>query len=239
MSDFQRAGQRQVVSTRPLSKGMFRDRATQLIEDGGFFTIRNAIAGPRGIYRRPAFFEIAAGDAFRDNAIDTKSWVQSNGSVIETLITESTVYDLSKIGGLTEIPLEYTTGTVASADGDTVTGTSTAWQNASDWNEVMPGDYFVLDSDGTAVRISAVNSATELELASTYPTASFGDPTPVAYTIYRGSRVRDTSYLVDTVVANDRMVFLSKYLPPVEMNVAGDALEYLQASGGDTQVNSA
>src|SRR6056297_1089214 len=220
MSDFQRAGQRQVVSTRPLSKGMFRDRATQLIEDGGFFTIRNAIAGPRGIYRRPAFFEIAAGDAFRDNTIDTKSWVQSNGSVIETLITESTVYDLSKVGGLTEIPFAYTTGTVASADGDTVTGTSTVWQNASDWDAVMPGDYFVLDSDGTAVRIVAVNSATEIELASTYPTTSF---TGESYTIYRGFRVRDTSYLVDTVVANDRMVFLSKYLPPVEMNTAGNA----------------
>lgn len=238
MSDFDRVGQKQRIAVSPLTKGMFRDRAGQKIADGGFWTIRNAMVTPGGIRRRPAFFDTAASATFRDNAVDCVSRVLTAGSTTELLVTESSIYSISKLSGLTLIPFTYTTGTVASADGDTVTGTSTVWQVATDddWDEVMPGDYFVLDSDGTAVKISAVNSATELELESTYPDTSF---TGEAYTIYRSFRVEDLRYLVDTVIANDRAVFLSPYLPPVEIDSAGTALECLQASGGDTTVNSA
>lgn len=241
MSDFDQVGQKQRIAVSPLTKGVFRDRPGQKIEDGGFWTIRNGIVQPIGVRRRPAFYTTANGGTFRDNAVDAISSVQTDGTTTEMLVTESSVYNISKLSGLTLIPLTYTTGTVSSADGDTITGDvgdPPTWQVATDddWDEVMPGDYFVLDSDGTAVKISAVASATSLTLESTYPDTSF---TEEAYTIYRSFRVEDTRFLVDTVTANDRTVFLSTFLPPIEIDSAGTALEYLQASGGDSVVNSA
>jgi len=241
MSDFTRPQARKVIAVRPLVKGMFRDRGTQAIEDGGFLSLKNVTVTPTGIRRRPAFLSIANDESPVDRPIDAQTWVTSSGSVIETLITESLVYDLSRLSGLTLKALTYTTGTAASADGDTITGTSTVWKNAagSDWDEVRPGDYFALDSVGTLVRISAVNSATEIELASTYPTTTFDTAVDDDYTIYRGFRVRGTEYLVDTVAANNRMLFLSPYLPPTEIATGGTSLEYLQDSSGDATIESA
>jgi len=239
MSDFQRAGQKRRMAVRELTKGMFRDRAPQTIVDGGFWTVRNATVGPEGIRRRPAFYTIGDEDTFRDNAVVAGTYIKTDGTSVELLVTESSVYNIAKDTGLTLIPLEYDTGHVDSADGDTVTGTAgnlPTWTSATDWDNVQAGDYFVLDSEGTAVKIDSVTDATTLVLESTYPDTSFSDE---AYTIYRGFRVEDTGFLVDVVTPANRAIFLSPYIAPLEIDSAGTALEVLQdGDDNDTKVNA-
>lgn len=235
MSDFAQVAPKQTIAIRPLTKGMFRDRSALEIADGGFWTVRNMLATTAGLFRRPAFYTIAGGDTYRENAVDAWSSIRSNGDIYEMFVTETSAYRLLRSTGLTLTPFPYTTGTVASSDGLTITGTSTAWTSSTDWDNVGVGDYFVLDSDGTAVKITAVNSATEIELESEYPDTSFTGET---YTIQRGFRLETDQYLVDAVIANDRIVFLSPNQVPCELNEAGTALEYFQASGGDSTINS-
>ena len=235
MSDFDRMAPKQVIDVRPLTKGMFRDRSSQHIEDGGFWTVRNGIVGPGGIVRRPAFYTIAGGAEFVGQANSLITYTRTTGNAVEMLVTSAGVYKVSKLTGLTLVPYPFTDGAATTTDGITISKASgTAdWATTTDWDSVWPGDYFVLDSDGTAVEIDTVGE-TSLTLVSEYPVASF---TEQAYTILRGFRTARERELIDTVVANDRVVFLSRFSPPVELDETESALETLQSASGDSVVN--
>ena len=146
MSDFDRMAPKQVIDVRPLTKGMFRDRASQHIEDGGFWTVRNGIVGPDGVVRRPAFYTTADSNEFLGRANSLETYEKTTGSAVEMLVTSAGVYRVSKLAGLTLVPYAFTDGGVTTADGLTVTKASgsVGWTDLDDWDEVWPGDYFVL-----------------------------------------------------------------------------------------------
>ena len=226
------APEKRGYAIRPLTRGMHRNVAAQVIEDGGFRDINNAIVDTAGLYRRPAFHSLPE-HSYLDNPVGAGTWIQNNGQVYEIMFTESGVYTMSAIGGLTHLPLAFSDGTVSSGEDTMVTKAAgdVDWTDDTGLDPIVPGDWFKLDASAAVVRIAEVSDGNTILLEQEYPGGAFIE---AAYTIYRGFRAAGTRYLPQMVVANNRAMFTSPFSQPLEINASGNALEVLQAGSGPT-----
>jgi len=195
----------QTAHVRPLDKGMHRHVPGQLIPAGGFYTVRNLIAGPEGLRLRPALRNYFTGTLDYPPAQEIQVFRKTDESSILVGVDQKFLYELTS-GTFTGKYWTYTDGDASEA-GTTVTGSGTAWDTAA--NEIRVGDVFVFDPEGSGDGpeekvITAINSDTELEVESDW-TEDFSDPGQ-DYEIRRAFGAIDP-YLVDSVSFLNRIVF--------------------------------
>ncbi len=91
------------VPIRPLDKGMFRDRQTQIIPKGGFYTIKNFVAGKEGL-RRIGSFGLYAGDVTLEGEfIDMVTLWTTADAQYTFLITSKYLYRVNALTGYVPI----------------------------------------------------------------------------------------------------------------------------------------
>lgn len=238
------------VRMRPFNKGMFRDRSSQTIPEGGAYTLKEAIVDPQGVYRRPGYGVAFASDYYNDTYSTTTravglatTWNSQNPTTI--LITDEFAFEADYYTGFTLIPDTGETGYLstgqATASGTTVTKEAAAddWTSTTELDLVQPGD--VIFFDGVYRKITAVNSASELVVDAAFP----NDPVSVAenFEIYRSYKVNDIEVVREmpdwAFPAPDRIVVVTPQHQVSEIFLDGSAWKQqpLQGSTGSATID--
>lgn len=176
MQSWKPPSSRQLISVRPLTVGVVRDVSPQMIPTEGFFDIENMIVSDRGLVRRAGLVRFGTGDdeiPYRIQDVTT-AWKESGDKPI-ALITDKTLFQFVPLIGETEVPWNYSAGTIA-VSGGFVTGTGVSFLA----NDIMAGDV-VRTVDGEAI-INSVLDADELTLFS----GGIVDGSGQSYSIQRG-----------------------------------------------------
>jgi hypothetical protein len=210
MSDQAPTSQSKVLQIRPLTKGMFRAKSTQLIEQGAFYTLENYLSTDQGIKNRGGYTvygELSATD-YPPIQDMFNMWFTTGQK--ETFIFDSKFLYSVGSGSFTRIEYAYSTGTIA-VSGTTVTGSGTTWNDA---NYIYEGDVIVLDANGSGdgpeeVVISTVGGTTSLTLAST-PTGTYGAGTD--YKIVRAFYLEEYQN-IDFDTFTNALYFTDSYHP--------------------------
>jgi hypothetical protein len=155
----------------------------------GFYDIENMIITDRGLVRRSGLVRLGSGaDAISYRVQDVLAAWREDGSKPIALITNKALFDFVPLVGATEVPWNYSAGTI-SVSGGIVTGSGVAFLA----NDIMAGDV-VRTVDGEAM-IDAVLDADELTLLS----GGIVDGAGQSYYIQRGFGPGNNVF-VDSVV---------------------------------------
>lgn len=181
------------IPIRPLSKGMILNVSSQMVPFGAFLDLKNYQATTRGLVRRRNYSVFASG-TFEGNPIDLVTLWSTAGTQKTFLITDTYLYSVSSIGGMSAIYWKETVGTV-SISGTSITGSGTRWQDIG----IKKGDVLVVGAE-TGI-VSSVGSNTAITLES----ATITDASNQSYTIRRVFGAEDP-YMIDWVIANDLLI---------------------------------
>lgn len=171
-----------VQATRPLSKGVIRDRSPQYVPDGGFVKLQNFFAGTEGLLRRPGYLALASAAQIPYKVLDYITIWGSDGLQQRIALTDKTLWRVYNTA-VEEIEwVTYNTGTV-SVSGVTVTGSGTSWLSA----DIKVGDLVRIGTEEGVVE--NIISDTEILIESATITNQIG----VAYKIQGTFTPRVTS----------------------------------------------
>lgn len=160
-----------LVPIRPLN-GMVRNLPPTRLEPGSFFTLSNLYVTPDGLLKKPEYILFAGGTQI--NELDrpllgiAPVW-DASGSQYAALLTNRYLYGVTAYSDPSPVYWTYSIGYV-SVSGTAVTGYGTDWDNAGAY--ILPGDYIVIDADGSGdgpeeVEIAGVDDHNTLTLLST------------------------------------------------------------------------
>lgn len=189
MQSWKPPSSRQLVSIRPLVTGIVRDVSPQMIPVEGFYDIENMIISDRGLVRRAGLIQFGTGDdeiPYRVQDV-IGAW-KTNGEKPIALVTDKTLFEFVPLVGETEIPWNYSAGTI-SVSGGYIIGSGADFLA----NDIMTGDV-VRTVDGEAI-IDSVLDADELTLFS----GGLVDGAGQSYYIQRGFGPGNNPF-VDAVV---------------------------------------
>ena len=147
------------IFVRPLDKGMILNAPSQSIPDGAFLTVKNLIAGPEGLVRRPGSGALGLSQTIPYTPSDMIAVWRTDGLQKLIIITKNNLYVLDLTTGIAEVLWTWTTGTIT-INGTSVTGSNTSWTSG----DVRSGD-ILRTVDGEAV-IDTVVDATTIVLKS-------------------------------------------------------------------------
>ena len=160
MQSWKPPSSRQLISIRPIVKGIVRDVSPQMIPIEGFYDIKNMIITDRGLVRRSGLIQFGTGnDGIPYRVQDVASAWRADGSKPIALISDKALFSFAPLVGVTEVPWTYSAGTI-DVSGGFVTGSGVSFLA----NDIMAGDV-VRTVDGEAI-IDAVLDANELTLLS-------------------------------------------------------------------------
>jgi hypothetical protein len=194
----------QIVTIRPLNKGMRRNVPSQLVPQGGLITGKNVRITSQGWKRRAGFSLQGLGEVYAENAQTKYKHIDMAGiwtpldpdqEQERILFTDGVVYRLG-LSSVEEIDWYYDGGTI-SVSGFDVTGVGTLFIT----NGIYPGD--IVRIGAYEARIESVVSETVLELedSSLIPSGS-----GLSYSIHKAIN-NDPMHLVDWVVADGELIF--------------------------------
>jgi len=148
------------VFIRPLAKGMLLNAPSQVLPDGAFLLVKDFIAGPEGLVRRPGSGTLGLNQLIPYTPSDMIAVWRTDGLQKLIIITRNNLYVLDLSTGIAEVLWTYTTGTV------TISGTSVTGAGGAAWttNNILPGD-ILRTADGEAV-IDTVSGSTSIVLRS-------------------------------------------------------------------------
>lgn len=232
---------RQQYVARPLSKGMIRDRPGQDIEDGGFYTLKNAVSEPLGILRRPGFQPTAGGDQTIDaangydgNQIGTCVLWRTGDKQATFIITDQMVWSVG-ITGFTLVPCEV------EVDSDYASSDNVTWDNVgADFvdsttgldNASANGDVLSITGLGTS-KISSVTDDDTVVVASALGS---GSQSGKSGAIQQSLRLQNESRVPDWTTAFGAMYVASINQVVLESKYSGGWI--LQRLGTDSTVST-
>ena len=223
MSDavFQPSSAKQVF-IRPLDKGMVLNQPSQAIPDGAFLYIKNLIAGPEGLTRRPGSGPIGKNQALPYTPSDMIAVWRTDGLQKLVILTRNNLYVLDLATGLAEVLWGYSTGTIT-ISGTSVTGSGTSWLGLDAGGycqNLMSGD-ILRTADGEAV-IDQVTSNTTLVLKTV---GTLVNRTGVSYSTQRTFTPGNASQPSFDMLNNFMMIADGKH-PLLKYDPLGGTLGY-------------
>lgn len=91
------------VFIRPLDKGMLLNAPSQVIPDGSFLTVKNLIAGPEGLVRRPGSGALGKNELIPYTPSDMIAVWRTDGLQKLIIVTRNTIYVLDLTTGIAKV----------------------------------------------------------------------------------------------------------------------------------------
>lgn len=165
---------RKTFSIRPLDKGMVTSVPSQLIDDGALTVGKGIYCSPKGAVRFPGSTAFAAGQSLPYTPEDYITVWGTDGVQRNLLLTQKTLFRIDPDLGYTEVPWDYSDGTVT-VSGNIVTGAGTAWTTS----DIYPGD--ILRIGSYEATIENVGTDTSISIKD----SNIPDQSGAAYKIQR------------------------------------------------------
>ncbi|KKL68465.1 hypothetical protein LCGC14_2124700, partial [marine sediment metagenome] len=180
-----------------LDKGIILDKASNRLPIGAMVDVRNYIAGPNGLKRRPAIDKYTVDTISYPYLQGIVTFWKTDGTQVTLAIDSKFLYVVSN-PTFTSPRWSYVAGSLTMS-GAVATGNGTAWNTAG--NELRAGDIIILDLDASGdgpetIEIASIDGATTLTLVST-PVGTYGAGTD--YAIRRAFGAANP-YLVDFAI---------------------------------------